>query len=61
MKKVKKPKIVVYTLEVKPALEPNVRHRIEDTLERLGYTVIGGGTCLDMSACDISFEWKEGK
>jgi len=44
-----------YILEIKPALEPAERHRIQDCLTKLGYHVSGGGTCTDMSSCDISF------
>ena len=44
-----------YKLEIKPAIIPKERHKIEDVLEKLGYVVHGGGTDTDMSACDISF------
>ena len=51
-KKIKK----FYDLVITPALEPKERHRIEKALTRLGYEVTGGGTVMDMSECDISFE-----
>lgn len=48
----------VYILTIKPALEPKERHKIEDGLKKLKYKVLGGGTCTDMSECDISFQKK---
>ena len=51
-KKVKK----YYDLVITPALEPAERHKIETALASLGYTVWGGGTMMDMSECDITFE-----
>lgn len=45
-----------YTLKIKPAIPLKERHRIEDLLKKSGYDVIGGGTNIDMSECDISFE-----
>lgn len=45
-----------YILTIKPALNPEDRHEIEDALKELGYHVSGGGTCTDMSSCDISLE-----
>ena len=44
-----------YLLTIKPAIEPQERHIIEDALEKLGYTVDGGGTMPDDSGCDITF------
>lgn len=44
-----------YSLTITPALEPRKRHKIEEALESLGYKVLGGGTCTDMSECDIHF------
>jgi len=52
----KKPVAKYYDLVITPALEPKERHRIEKALTRLGYEVTGGGTLMDMSECDISFE-----
>ena len=49
----------MYGMTIKPALKPEDRHRIQDKLKELGYRVIGGGTCTDMSECDISFEKRE--
>lgn len=46
---------VVYFMYIQPALPPNERHKIEQSLEILGYEVHGGGTMIDMSECDISF------
>jgi len=45
-----------YTLEIVPAIEPTIRHKIEDVLLAKGFNVIGGGTMVDGSSCDISFE-----
>jgi len=45
-----------YFLVIKPAIPPRERHRIEDVLEELDYKVIGSGTAVNMSECDISFE-----
>ena len=47
-----------YKLIIRPAIIPKERHRIEDTLDTLGYKVWAGGTNTDMSECDISFEKK---
>jgi len=44
-----------YRLEIKPALKPSERHKMEKALKKLGYKVHGGGTCIDMSQCDVSF------
>ena len=44
-----------FKLEIKPAIIPEERHKIEDALTLMGYDVHGGGTDTDMSACDISF------
>ena len=45
-----------YKLIIEPAIPPENRHKIQDALKKLGYTVHGGGTCTDGSQCDISFE-----
>ena len=45
-----------YDLVITPALEPAERHKIEKALKRLGYKVTCGGTMVDMSECDITFE-----
>ncbi len=45
-----------FKLEIKPAIPPEERHKIQDVLEAMGYDVWAGGTNTDMSACDISFE-----
>ena len=44
-----------YILEIKPAILPKERHKIEDFLKKEGYDVSGGGTHTDLSCCDISF------
>lgn len=44
-----------FKLEIKPAIPPAERHKIEDVLRGEGYKVHGGGTNTDMSSCDISF------
>ena len=56
----KKGKEMKYIMEIKPALAPKERHRIQDSLRQLGYHVSGGGTCTDMSSCDISFDDGDG-
>lgn len=48
-------KITKYTLIIKPALIPKERHEIGKVLEKMGYDVWAGGTCTDMSSCDIAF------
>lgn len=48
-----------YKLEIKPALEPEERHKIEDVLKKMGYVVWAGGTHTDGSACDIAFNKEE--
>ena len=45
-----------HMLIIEPAILPKERHKIEDTLKKLGYEVHGGGTCTDLSSCDISFD-----
>lgn len=45
-----------YTLEILPAVEPDMRHKIEDLLVREGFEIIGSGQSADMSGIDISFE-----
>jgi hypothetical protein len=44
-----------YILTIKPGIEPAERHKIEDALKKLGYSVHGGGQMVDMSESDISF------
>lgn len=46
----------LYKLIIKPAIKPEERHQIEDSLRKLGFTILGGGTHTDGSECDISFE-----
>jgi hypothetical protein len=45
-----------FKLEIKPAIRVTIRHKIEDLLKEEGYNIIGGGTHLDGSKSDISFE-----
>ncbi|KKL45780.1 hypothetical protein LCGC14_2352190 [marine sediment metagenome] len=45
-----------HILKIEPAISPQERHEIEDILKELGYEVHGGGTCTDLSSCDISFD-----
>ena len=45
-----------HILEIKPAIDPHARHKIQDVLKEMGYTVIGGGQATDGSFSDISFE-----
>jgi len=45
-----------YIMTIEPALIPKERHQIEKVLQQMGYHVSGGGTCTDMSCCDISFD-----
>lgn len=48
-----------YLLEIKPAIEVDKRHQLQDALKKLGYHIIGGGQMMDFSSCDISFESPE--
>ena len=48
-----------YKLEIKPAINPADRHKIQAVLEKMGYWVHGGGTHTDMTACDIDFSKEE--
>lgn len=45
-----------YRLEIKPAIPPEQRHKLEDALKSMGYHWHGGGTHTDMTACDITFD-----
>ena len=49
-----------YRLVITPAIAPKERHKIEDTIEELGYHVTGGGQCMDGSESDVSFIRKTG-
>lgn len=49
-----------YKLIIKPSIPTQERHMIEDLLKKFGYTIRGGGGCIDMSESDISFEEKGG-
>lgn len=48
-----------YVLRIKPAINPEIRHKIEQLLDVCGFRIIGGGTNTDMSECDITFEKEE--
>ena len=52
---VKKKNEKKWILTIRPALQPKDRHVIQNTLEKMGYNVTGGGTHTDGSQCDISF------
>ena len=52
-------KDIQYVLTIRPAIFPRERHQLENTLKSMGYHVMGGGSCVDGSECDISF-YKEG-
>jgi len=43
-----------YTLTIKPAIKPAIRHKIEDVLQKEGFHVHGGGQMIDGSESDIS-------
>lgn len=45
-----------HILTIKPAIGADDRHVIENALKKMGFRVIGGGTCTDRSSCDISFD-----
>ncbi len=45
-----------YKLTIEPAILPEDRHKIEDALKESGYHVSGGGTNLQDSISDITFE-----
>jgi len=47
-----------YFLEIKPAIKPKDRHKIEDALTLAGYNVHGGGQMVDGSSSSISFSDK---
>jgi len=44
-----------YFLEIRPAIKPEDRHKIEDALKTAGYNVHGGGQMINWSSCDVSF------
>ena len=44
-----------YKLEIKPAILPEIRHKIEATLEKAGFLVHGGGQYINGGSCDITF------
>jgi hypothetical protein len=50
-----------FLLEIKPAIPPEHRHKIEDVLKELGYDVKGGGQMVDGSLSDITFAGKDDK
>jgi len=45
-----------YKLKIRPAIEPSLRHEIENLLSKRGFEIIGGGQNVDMSGTDISFK-----
>lgn len=44
-----------YDLQIKPAIKPKEREKIEKLLIEMGYDIIGGGNKEDMSGCGILF------
>ena len=44
-----------FKLEVRPAIPPEMRHKIEDVLTRLDFNIHSGGTNTDLTSCDITF------
>jgi len=46
-------------MEIRPAMLPEKRHKIQDLLKSAGYRIHGGGTMMDRSLCDISFSDKQ--
>ena len=50
-----------YILTIRPAIPPEERHQLEDTLKNIGYHVMGSGNHTDGSKCDISFYEEGGK
>ncbi len=51
---------MTHTLKIEPAVEPELRHKIQDLLKKEGFSVHGGGTCLVGQSCsDITFSKKE--
>lgn len=49
-----------HIMKIVPAIAPIARHRIEDTLAKIGCKPSGGGTRTNWSFSDISFDHKEG-
>ena len=45
-----------YIMTITPAIPVADRHKLQDALTALGYSVSGGGQMTDNSECDISFE-----
>jgi hypothetical protein len=44
-----------FVLEIKPAIPPTERHKIESALEKLGYKINGAGQTFDGEISDITF------
>ncbi len=45
-----------FKLTIRPAIPPQVRHKLEDVLEASGYHVWGGGQDTDGNESDITFD-----
>jgi len=45
-----------YTLTITPAIQPEKRHKLESCLTEMGFKVWGGGTNIDLTSCDITFD-----
>ena len=43
-----------YKIEIKPAIAPRLRHRLENLMKEAGFEIHGGGTCTDLSSCDFT-------
>ena len=54
-------KTVTHRMEIKPAITPKDRHKIQEKLKEMGYRVIGGGTYIDERSCDVTFEKEQEK
>ena len=49
-----------HILTIEPAIDVELRHKIQDLLRKEGYDVSGGGTTLvEPTASDISFSGKK--
>ena len=52
---------MTHVLKIEPAVRPEIRHEIENTLKRLGCEVHGSGTYLEEPTfSDITFSGKVG-
>lgn len=42
-------------MRISPAIPVEIRYKLEEVLVDNGYDIHGGGTCTDLSECDVSF------